>query len=287
MQHLYRVEPGDGVVWITGASAGIGRELAVQMAGRGYAVVATARSGDKLQALADESASLPGSISAAPCDVTDVEAMAHLIGTIEADHGPIRCAIFNAGNYWPTRGEALELDAFRKTYEINLFGVLNGLIPVVERMKAHGCGQVVMVASVSGYGGLPAASAYGASKAAINNMAESLKFDFDRINIRVQVVNPGFIDTPLTEKNDFEMPALMPVDKAVDAMIRGIEEGGFEITFPRRFTWMLKLVQLLPHPLYFAALRRGMKWNEQELDFGDTQPAKNVRIGPVKKADGA
>ncbi|MBO6636591.1 MAG: SDR family NAD(P)-dependent oxidoreductase [Roseitalea sp.] len=265
---LYRVTAGDGVVWITGASAGIGRGLALQMAQRGYQVVATARSADKLEALVAESAAMAGTIHALPCDVTDREAMAQAVGDIEATHGPIRLAIFNAGNYWPASGARLDIDNFAKTYEINLFGVLNGLVPVVGRMKDHGCGQLVLVASVSGYSGLPAASAYGASKAAINNMAESLKFDFDLMNIRIQVVNPGFIDTPLTEKNDFEMPALMPVDKAVEQMIRGIENGGFEITFPRRFTYLLKLLRILPHPVYFAIMKRATGWDRKNLRMG-------------------
>lgn len=274
---LYRIKAGDGVVWITGASAGIGAELARQMAQNGYEVVATARSTDKLAALADESKNWSGTIHAQPCDVTDEAAMVDVVDAIESSHGPIRLAVFNAGNYWPTRGEALSTKAFRKTYQINLFGVLNGLVPAVERMKGHGCGQIALVASVSGYTGLPKAAAYGASKAAVNNMAESLKFDFDRMNIRMQVVNPGFIDTPLTEKNDFAMPMLMPVEKAVAAMIAGFEKGGFEITFPRRFTYILKLLRILPHPLYFWLMKRATKINDQALEFGDTTPAKVTR----------
>lgn len=276
---LYTIRPGDGIVWITGASAGIGRALALAMARRGYHVAASARTAAKLEELEREAAGLSGRIVAVPCDVTDPAATAAAVNTIERDQGPIRCAIFNAGNYWPTRGEALDLDAFRKTYDINLFGVLNGLVPVVERMKAAGCGQVVMVASVSGYSGLPAASAYGASKAAINNMAESLKFDFDKMNIRIQVVNPGFIDTPLTEKNDFAMPALMPVDKAVEAMIAGMEGGRFEITFPRRFTWLLKIARMMPHPVYFAVMKRMTGWKRRPLDFGETARASVTRVG--------
>lgn len=274
---LYRVKPGDGIVWITGASSGIGRELALEMARRGYTVAVTARSKDKLAELKEQSTALAGAIHAFAGDVTDRKAMAELVSDIESAHGPMTMAIFNAGNYYPTAGEALDLDAFEKTYQINMFGVLYGLVPVVERMKAHGRGQVVLVASVSGYSGLPAASAYGASKAAINNMAESLKFDFDKMNIRIQVVNPGFIDTPLTEKNDFAMPALMPVDKAVDRMIRGFEDGRFEITMPRRFTYVLKFLRMLPHPVYFALMSRAMGWRDRKLDFGDTTPAKTIR----------
>ena len=179
---LYRIKAGEGVVWITGASAGIGRQLALKMVGEGYDVVGSARSEDKLTELALETADLKGSFFSVPCDVTDREAMAEVVTDIEATKGPIRLAVFNAGNYWPTAGEAMDIDVYRKNYEVNLFGVLNCLVPVVERMKGHGKGQVVLVASVSGYTGLPAASAYGACKAAVNNMAESLKFDFEAIS---------------------------------------------------------------------------------------------------------
>ena len=274
---LYRVKPGDGVVWITGASAGIGRALALHMAQKGYDVIATARGAEKLETLAAESAGMLGRIHALACDVTDRAAMASAVEAIETRHGPICLAVFNAGNYWPTHGEALDIDAFEKTYRVNMFGVLNGLVPAVERMKALGRGQVVLVASVSGYSGLPAASAYGASKAAINNMAESLKFDFDKMNIRIQVVNPGFVDTPATQKNDFAMPALMPVEKAVAAMVYGIENGGFEITFPRRFTYLLKFARMLPHPVYFWLLNRSTGWPKRPMDFGETTPARTIR----------
>ncbi len=274
---LYRVRPSDGVVWITGASTGIGRAVAIAMSQKGYDVVASARGADKLEEVVAESKAHLGSIAAVPCDVTDRAAMAGAVARIEADHGPIALAVFNAGSYWPTPGEALDIDAFEKTYQINLFGVLYGLVPTVERMKARGRGHVVLVGSVSGYSGLPLASAYGATKAALNNMAESLKFDFDKLNIRVQVVNPGFIDTPATRTNDFDMPALMPVDAAARAMIGGIENGGFEVTFPRRFTWLLKLLRLMPHPLYFWIMKRATRWNKRPFDFGDTTPASVTR----------
>lgn len=270
---LFRVSPGDGIVWITGASAGIGRELAMQMVHAGYDVVGSARGIDNLKTMEAEASGLAGSFVGIACDVTDRDAMDAVVNQIEFEQGPIRLAVFNAGNYWPVRGEAMSIDGYRKNYEVNLFGVLNGLVPVVEKMKAHGKGQVVLVASVSGYSGLPAASAYGASKAAINNMAESLKFDFDKMNIRIQVVNPGFVDTPLTEKNDFDMPSLMPVDSAVARMISGFERGGFEITFPRRFTYVLKILRMLPHGIYFWLMKRATGWDKRPLDFGDTTPA--------------
>lgn len=276
---LYRAKAGDGVAWITGASSGIGRELALSMARRGYIVAATARSEDDLAEVARESSGMSGAIRAFPCDVTDAEAMAATVADIETHLGQVRLAVYNAGIYIPTHGEALALPDFEKTVEINLIGALNGLVPTIERMKANGGGQVVFVASVSGYSGLPAAAAYGATKAALINMAESLSFDFEKMNIRTQVVNPGFVDTPATEKNSFDMPALVPVEKAAANMIRGIERGGFEVTFPRRFTYLLKLLRMMPHPLYFRIMKRQTGWRKRPLDFGSTARATVTRTG--------
>jgi NAD(P)-dependent dehydrogenase (short-subunit alcohol dehydrogenase family) len=262
---LYRARPGDGVVWITGASSGIGRKLALDLAAEGYDVAATARSDDKLHELVKEVSGAPGKIIAFPGDVTDAAAMERLVERIEDEAGAVVLAIFNAGNYFPASGTRLNAESFRQTYEINMFGIVNGLVPLVERMKVRGMGHIAFVSSVSGYGGLPTAAAYGASKAAVINMAEALKFDFDRLNIRIQCISPGFIDTPLTEGNKFPMPALMSVDNAVKRITYGLQTGGFEITFPRRFTFWLKLVNLLPYPAYFWIIARITGWNRQSV----------------------
>jgi NAD(P)-dependent dehydrogenase (short-subunit alcohol dehydrogenase family) len=264
---LYRAAPENGIAWITGASTGIGRQLSIDLAKAGYTVAATARSVDKLDALAVETAGVKGKIVGFPCDLTDHTAVQKVVDEIERGLGPIVLAIFNAGNYFPARGEKLALDNFRKTYEINLFGVVNGLVPVVEHMKIRRKGQLAIVSSASAYGGLPLASAYGASKAALVNMAEALKFDFDKLNIRIQIITPGFVETPLTEGNKFKMPALMPVEAAAQRIEQGLKSGGFEITFPRRFTWWLKFVNLLPYPAYFAILNRFMGWKSRPLKF--------------------
>ena len=117
-------------------------------------------------------------------------------------------------------------------------------------------GHIAIVSSVAGYRGLPTSAAYGATKAALINLAESLKNELDRAGVKLQLVNPGFIKTPLTDKNEFKMPFLMPVEKAVARMIAGLQTNRFEITFPRRFTWQLKLLRLLPYRLYFAFTQR-------------------------------
>jgi NAD(P)-dependent dehydrogenase (short-subunit alcohol dehydrogenase family) len=262
---LYRADPRDGVAWVTGASTGIGRALALRLASQGYVVAATARSTDHLASLVEEAAALPGSIIAFPGDVTDEAGVAALVGRIEEEAGVIVLAVFSAGTYLATRGERLYGPNFANTFQLNLMGVVNCLVPLVERMREHGRGQVALVASVTGYFGWPSTAAYGASKAALNNMAESLKFDFDRMNIRIQVINPGFIDTPLTQKNSFRMPALMPVDKAAERLARALSHGGFEASFPRRFTWLVKTLRVLPQPLRFAFINWVTGWGKRPL----------------------
>jgi len=262
---LYRAKPADGVAWITGASTGIGRQLALDLAARGYTVAATARDADNLESLVEEAASRGHRIVAAPCDVTDEKQMDRTVTWIEKEAGPIALAIFNAGTYSPTHGERLETDNFIHTFRVNVFGVVFGLVPVVDRMRERGFGHVVMVGSVTSYFGLPSAAAYGATKAALNNMAQALKYDLDKLNIRIQVVNPGFVDTPLTAKNKFDMPGLMSVDKATERFVAGIERGGFEIVFPRRLAWMLKAGTYLPQMLYHRLIRKATGWDQRRF----------------------
>jgi NAD(P)-dependent dehydrogenase (short-subunit alcohol dehydrogenase family) len=262
---LYRANPRDGVAWITGASTGIGRALALRLAVEGYTVAATARSEENLASLAKDASGLAGRVVPFPGDVTDEAAMAVLVKRIEVEAGSIVLAVFSAGTYLATRGERLHLPNFSNTFELNLLGVVNCLVPLTERMRERGRGQVAFVASVTGYFGWPSAAAYGASKAALNNMAEALKFDFDKMNIRIQVINPGFIDTPLTQKNSFRMPALMPVNRAAERLAAALRSGGFECSFPRRFTLLLKVLRLLPQPLRFAFINRVTGWNKRPL----------------------
>lgn len=260
---LYRANPKDGVAWITGASTGIGRALSLVLARAGYTIAATARDEENLASLVEEASRLPGRIVSYPCDVRDETGMADLVERIEKELGPIALAVLNAGNYFATRGDRLEVFNFTRTFEINLFGTLNGLVPAVDRMREHGRGHVVIVASVTSYFGWPATAAYGASKAALNNLAEALKYDFDKFNIRIQVMNPGFVATPLIEKNKFSLPALMPVDRAANRIAKALRTGGFETTFPHRFTWFMKLLRILPQPLRFWYIKRATGWRKR------------------------
>ena len=260
---MQRMTPADGVAWVTGAGSGIGRAVSLELARRGWTVCATSRSLPDLHALAGDASGLPGRIVAHEGDVTDPDRMAAIVETIERLHGPVALAFFNAGVAPYTRAGALDTEAFRKAFDVNLFGVINGLKPVLERMIPRGRGQVALCASIAGYGGLPRAAAYGASKAAVIHMAQALKYDLDRLGIVIQLVNPGFVDTPLTQKNDFPMPTVVAADVAGRRIVDGFERGGFEITFPRRLAWTMKALNLLPYPLYFRLVAWATGWSRR------------------------
>lgn len=268
---IYRADPKHGVAWLTGGSSGMGRELALDLAREGYTVAVTTRPQDPLDDVVAAAAGLRGRILPFYCDVTDEAGMTRTVEAIEASAGPIMLAVFNAGVYLPMYAEALSMENFRKVYEVNIFGVLNGLIPVVAQMQKRTRGHVVFIGSVTSYFGWPTSAAYGASKAALNVMAEALRYDFAKMNIRVQIMNPAFVDTPLAARNEFLMPALMPVEKASARMLKAIRSGGFETTFPRRLTWGLKLMRILPHELVFAFMNYTTRWRAHPLMPGRTR----------------
>ncbi|MDM9645328.1 SDR family NAD(P)-dependent oxidoreductase [Rhizobium sp. S163] len=255
--------PEHGIAWISGASSGIGRALALKLASEGYKVAVTARDHEKLAELQSEANGLPGSIIVLDGDVTNPEDMEHVLASIEYEHGALALAVFNAGVYLPVHAEELRSEDFEQSFAVNLQGVVNCLVPAVRHMKHKGQGQIAIVSSVTGYGGLPTGAAYGATKAALINMAESLKFDLDKMGIRIQLINPGFVDTPATRKNEFPMPSLVPVDEAAAEIYAGLKSKNFEITFPKRFTYTLKALNLMPYSLYFWLVNRATGWQER------------------------
>lgn len=236
-------------MWITGASTGIGRELALKLAARGIQVAASARSASRL-------ASLGSGITPYPLDVTDADAVAETVALIERELGPIDLAVLGAGTYTPLTADQFSTAAMRSTLETNLMGVVHGMAELLPRMRQRGRGHVSFIASVAGYRGLPKAFAYGASKAALINMAESLQPELARAGIALSVINPGFVETPMTAQNDFPMPFLMKPDAAADRIIAGLVKGKFEIAFPRRFVAIMKLARILPYSVYFWLMRR-------------------------------
>ncbi|MBI1239412.1 MAG: SDR family NAD(P)-dependent oxidoreductase [Alphaproteobacteria bacterium] len=243
--------PRDGLAWVTGASSGIGAAVALLLVRQGWRVVVTARRESELQHLADAARSLPGAIHVFPADVTDQAAIRKVVEDVEEAMGPLTLAILNAGVYLPVDGLAPDPALFERSFAVNVLGTANALGAVVPKMVARQKGQIAIVASVTGYGGLPTSAAYGATKAALINMAESLWFDLNNAGVRIQIVNPGFVKTPATDQNDFDMPYLMGAEEAARRLVRGLKRSGFEITFPRRFTYQLKALQFLPYWLYF------------------------------------
>jgi len=247
------------VAWITGASTGIGRELALRLATQGCIVAASARSVAALDSLAVQSQSQPGRIVAMPVDVTDIRDVERTYTKIADELGVPDLCVLNAGTYIPVNAKRLNSSDFDSQFNLNVIGTVRVLESVIPGMVKRKSGRIAVVASVSGYRGLRTASAYGATKAALINMCEALRMELGDHGIVVQVVNPGFIKTPLTDKNDFPMPFLMPVDKAVDQLYRGLLGNRFEITFPKRFTWMLKVLRLLPYAVYLPMMNRTTK----------------------------
>lgn len=240
-------------VWITGAGSGIGRALALRLARDGAAVAVSARSADALDALAAEA---PGRIHPFPLDVTDADAVGRCVAAIEERLGPLDQVVLNAGTHIPMGLEDFSTATARALMEVNYMGVVHGLDAVLPRLRARGGGGVAVVASVAGYGGLPTAAAYGPTKAALINLCESLKLDCDRAGIRLRLICPGFVATPLTARNPFPMPDLIGAEEAADRIVAGLAGGGFEIAFPPRFARIMKTLRLLPYGVYFPLIRR-------------------------------
>lgn len=239
-------------VWITGASSGIGRELALLMDGQAQHVAASARSADKLASLAEQGRN----ISSHVLDVTDPDAVAACVDAIEATNGPIDLAVLNAGAWTLMDAQELDLKAVRTGIEVNHMGVMNALAPLVPRMLERGRGHIAIVASVAGYRGLPRSIAYGPAKAALNNLAEILRLELEPRGITISVINPGFVDTPMTRDNPFPMPGIISAKQAAHHILTGLSQRRFEIAFPRGFVLVMKLLALLPAPLYFWLVRR-------------------------------
>jgi NAD(P)-dependent dehydrogenase (short-subunit alcohol dehydrogenase family) len=252
---MYRAHPNDGIAWVTGASSGIGRAVALELARRGFKVAATARRAAELEAMAAES----HNIFSFPGDTTDRAAMAAMVCGIEAAHGPIALAFLNAGVYLIAERDGFSAGLVWRTFEINVGGTVNCLDPALAAMKGRGKGQIALTSSLAGYGGIEGSTAYGSTKAALICMAEALRLTYEQLGLTVQVVNPGFVQTAMTEQADFEMPFIMAADQAAKIICDGFEKSGFEIAFPRRLAYAFKAMCLVPYALFFPLMRRSAK----------------------------
>ena len=238
-------------VWLVGASTGIGRALAEQLHALGATVIVSARKMDALQAFADQH---PGSI-ALPLDVSEGPAVKAAAEAAMAA-GPLDLVCYCAGHYQAMRATAIDLPDLLRHHEVNTVGALHVLAAITPAMVARGQGHISLVSSVAGFRGLPQSLAYGPTKAALINLAETLYLDLQPRGLGVSVINPGFVETPLTAQNEFHMPALISPQQAAQAILQGWAKGEFDIHFPKRFTLVMKLLRLLPYRLYFPAVRR-------------------------------
>ncbi len=238
-------------VWVIGASYGIGAAVARKLLDAGARVALSARKRDLLDAIAAGRDAL-----VLPLDVTDPASVHAAATQLRNAWNGFDLALIVAGTHVEMRAQTWDLGRARKLLDVNLMGVLNCLDAILPELLAQGRGGVGIVSSVAGYVGLPKALVYGPSKAALINLAESLYGDLHPRGMGVYLINPGFVDTPLTQKNDFRMPALISPEEAADETLRGIAAGRFEIHYPRRFTRGLKLLRVLPYPLQFWAVRK-------------------------------
>ncbi len=242
-------------VWLVGASSGIGRAVAAQLHAQGAQVIVSARQQALLASFGHEH---PGS-QAVVLDVTDAQAVLDVAARLQTE-SPLDLVCYCAGHYTPMRADALALPELLRHQQVNLTGALHVLAAVVPGLLASAqagrAPHLSLVASVAGWRGLPQSLAYGPTKAALINLAETLFLDLRPQGVGVSVVNPGFVDTPLTRQNDFTMPALLTPEQAAQAMLRGWGRGAFELHFPRRFTLWLKLLRVLPYRWYFPLVHR-------------------------------
>ncbi len=238
-------------VWIIGASSGIGAELARELIKRGAKLVLSARNAESLQLVAADADAL-----VLPFDITHANEVLAARDEILAKWSGIDLVLVVAGTYQKMRADNFDLGAAKQLVETNLNGTLNCLNAVLPTLLAQGQGGIGIVASVAGLSGLPQALIYGPTKAALINLCESLYLDLRPQGIAVYLINPGFVATPLTAKNDFAMPALISAEVAAQEILRGIERGEFHIHFPRRFTNWLRLLRLLPYRLYFWLIHK-------------------------------
>ena len=243
-------------IWITGASSGIGKALAIKFANEGWKVAASARRENLLKELNQENEN----IHPFPLDVTNIDQCKTVFENIVEKFKNIEISIFGTGIHDPKSEKKFNLDKIREIMEVNYFGTINCINAVYDYYSNKKSGQISIISSVAGYRGLPAAGAYCASKSALTSFTESLQFEMKRKNVRISLVSPGFIKTPMTDQNDFPMPMIKSPEFAAKQIYLGlIKKKGFEIHFPKAFTFFLKFLRILPNNIYFKLIEMGYK----------------------------
>ncbi len=247
-------------IWITGGSTGIGKALAIKFSNKGWNVAVSARRVELLNELCEQYEN----ITAFPLDVTQKDNCFEVFNKIKNKFSDIDICFFSTGTWNPKKEKNIDVEQMEEVFKVNFFGTVNTIKAVEQHFKDRKNGIITIVSSIAGYRGLPNSTGYGPSKSALNNLAESLYFDFKRSNVRVCLVSPGFIKTPMTDKNDFKMPFLKTTEYAADKIYDGlVNKKSFEIHFPKTLTITLKVLSFLPSSLYFNLVGQLTKYQKK------------------------
>jgi len=242
-------------IWITGASSGIGKALAEKFAKENWKVAISARRESLLNEIAKDE-----NITAFPLDITKNEEVKNTFSKIINDFGDIDICVFCSAIYNRKNEKEINVAQIAKTIEVNFLGNVNCVKTVESHFKNRKNGQISLVSSVAAYRGLPSSSGYGPSKAALTNFAESVYFDFKKYNVKVTIISPGFIKTPMTDTNEFPMPFIRSADFAAEKIYEGLlKKNIFEITFPKQLTIILKILRILPYSIYMFLVDKLIK----------------------------
>ena len=244
------------VIWITGGGTGIGKAVAIKFANQGWKVAISGRRENILKEVED----INPNIKSFPLDVNDKGKCFEIMKNIKEEFGDIDICFFSTGTWDPKKEREIDVAQIEKVFKVNFFGTLNCIKSVEDHFRNRKNGIITIVSSIAGYKGLPNSTGYGPSKAALNNLAESLCFDFGRYNVRVCLVSPGFIKTPMTDKNDFKMPFLKTPEYSADKIYDGLTNSNkFEIHFPKSLTLVLKFFKIIPDRFYFYLVKKMTK----------------------------
>ena len=247
-------------IWITGGSTGIGKALAIKFAKEGWNVAISARRENLLNEISNNYEN----INSFPLDVTSKEKCDEVFNNIKNKFENVDICFFSTGTWNPKKEKDIDVEQIEDVFKVNFFGTLNSIKSVEKYFKEKKSGTITIVSSIAGYRGLPNSTGYGPSKSALNNLAESLYFDFKRSNVRICLVSPGFIKTPMTDKNDFKMPFLKTTEYAAEKIFDGlINKNVFEIHFPKSLTFILKFLNFLPSKIYFSLIGKMTKYQKK------------------------
>ena len=248
------------VIWITGASTGIGKALAMKFSKNGWNVAISARRLELLEEISKQNEN----IFSFPLDVTNKDECNKVFSEIKNKFGQIDLCIFSTGTWDPKKEKEIDVKQIENVMKVNFFGTVNSIKSVEKYFKELRKGHISIVSSIAGYRGLPNSTGYGPSKSALNNLTESLYFDFKKYGVRVSLISPGFIKTPMTDKNDFKMPFLKTTEYAADKIYSGLlNTNAFEIHFPKQLTIVLKILKILPNWLYLKLVGKLTKYQKR------------------------